>query len=143
MIGAEASLYPPIGRFLARRGYQVGYQVRPRPGSPRSFDVVGVHSRSRRTVAVEAKLDHFQRTLNQALLRRYVADLVYVSFPASYARRVARNHRGVLRSSGLGLLGVTESRVSELLSPRQSRTVSPPRRSLLIDMAMDSLHHDD
>lgn len=143
MSGTEASLYPPIGRFLTRRGYRVGYQVRPRPGSPRTFDVVGVHPRSRRTVAVEAKLGHFQRTIDQALLRRFVADLVYVSFPAPYARRVAREHRSVLGSSGLGLLGVTESRVTELLPARQSRAVSPPRRTQLIEMTMGLLRHDE
>lgn len=136
MTGPEAALYPPIGRFLKRRGYQVGFQVRPRPGSPRSFDVVGVNASSRRTVAVEAKMDHFQRTLTQALLRRFVADLVYVSFPIAYANRAVDRHSRILRLHGLGLLGVSERRVRELLPPRQSRSVSAPRKDQLIAMAL-------
>jgi hypothetical protein len=136
MIGPEASLYPPIGRFLERRGYRVGFQVRPRPGSPRSFDVVGVNTSLRRIVAVEAKMDHFQRTVTQALLRRFVADLVYVSFPIAYANRVVDQRRRILRSHGLGLLGVSGRSVRELLPPRQSTSVSALRKDQLIGMAL-------
>lgn len=127
----ESTLYPKVGRFLASRGWRVAYGVPPRPGSPRRFDVVGVKARKREAVVVEAKLDHYRRTLEQASVRLFVADFVYLSFPDDYARSVYDRRLDDLKALGLGLLGI-DSRVHEYVSPDRSGYLDPERRADLI-----------
>jgi hypothetical protein len=129
----ESSLYPRIGRFLENRGWRVEYEVHPRPGSPRSFDVVGVKVRLGEVAVVEAKVDGFRRAMEQALNRLFVADLVYLSFPDPYARRALREYTSEVTTAGIGLLGV-DGRVRELVPARPSPLVNPERRAELIGM---------
>jgi len=129
----ESFLYPKIGRFLQNRGWLVRYEIPPRVGSARRFDVVGVNSRRNQAVVVEAKLGHYRRTVDQASHRQFVADFVYVSFPLAYAKGVARSHIHELEDLGIGLLGV-DGRAYELLLPHQSKHVNPDRRVELINM---------
>ncbi len=129
----EYPMYYRIGRFLRNRGWHVQYEVSPRPGSPRRFDVVGVKPRKHQVVVVEAKLGHYRRTFEQAADRHFVADFVYISFPLVYARTVLRDHARELHSTGIGLIGV-DGKARELLAPRHSEYVDDDRRDQLIAM---------
>jgi hypothetical protein len=130
---SEASMYPPLGRFLMRIGYKIGYQVRPRQGSQRIYDVVGIRPRLNEAAVIEAKLDHFHRAYSQAALRLFVADYVYVSFPMAYARRVMESQMERFRDDGIGLLGLNGTSVRQLVAPRRSDCVSSVRRSRLFE----------
>lgn len=116
----EKELYPVLRTHLRKAGYSVYLQVRPRPRSPRTFDVVGIHPRRKSVVIIEAKLDHFRRAFDQALLRLHVADRVYLSFPCEYALKAFQREEPRIRSAGLGLLAVQSRQVVELISPRKS-----------------------
>jgi hypothetical protein len=135
---SEASMYPPLGRFLLRNGYEIGYQVRPRLGSQRIYDVVGIKPRRKEAAVIEAKLDHFHRAYDQAALRLFVADYVYVSFPLSYATAVMHAHSRQFRADGIGLLGLNRAGVRQLIAPRLSQCVSAVRRGTLIDVMRGS-----
>ena len=115
----------------------MAHQVHPRPGSPRRFDVVGFRLHVPRVVVVEAKLDHYSRALEQASVRLFVADFVYVAFPYKYAERVFGRHHGELGELGVGLRGV-DGQSHELISPRPSAHVDGARRSELIEMALSA-----
>jgi len=137
----ESSLYPQISRFLQNRGWLVRCEIPPRAGSARRFDVVGVKPRRNQAVVVEAKLDHYRRTFDQASHRQFVADFVYVSFPLTYAHGVAGARIHELEDLGIGLLGV-DGRAYELLLPRQSKHVNPDRRLELINMVYEVRRRD-
>jgi hypothetical protein len=96
---------------------------------------VGFRLHVPRAVVVEAKLDHYSRALEQASVRLFVADLVYVAFPLEYANRVHERHLGELRELGVGLLGV-DGNSREFVSPRLSAHVDQARRAELIEMAL-------
>lgn len=129
----EDELYYPIGRFLKNRGYAVAYEVPQRPGSARKVDVVGVKPKKGIAVAVEAKLNHYSRALEQASLRLLISDFVYVSFPEEYAKLVYRTRKATLECAGIGLISVN-GYARELILPKKSIYVNPDRRSTLIDM---------
>ncbi len=133
---AEASLYPKFGRFLQNRGWRVAYQIPPRPGSPRRFDIVGVKPRKEEVTVVEVKVKDFRRALDQAKSRQFVADFVYVGFPLPYAKRVFRDRALDLEPDGVGLLGL-RNRVHELVVPRPSKIVDPQRRKRLLKMVSE------
>jgi hypothetical protein len=130
---SEATMYPLIGRYLIDNGWRVSFQVPPRPGSPRRFDVVGVNAESQVNV-VEAKVDHYRRAMEQACARLFVADFVNVSFPETYATRVLKLHAEELTELGIGLLAVDGS-VNELMTPAQSAFVNTQRKMQLMQMA--------
>ena len=136
----ERSMYPHLGSYLERRGYEVSVGVRPRPGSPREFDVVGVRTREREAVTIEAKNGHFSSAFRQAALRMFVSDYVYVSFPRTYARFAARVHGDCLAQAGIGLLAVDGCRVRMLSPARRSEFVSAERRDALISMVTGGTH---
>jgi hypothetical protein len=79
-------------------------------------------------------MSHFPRAFRQAQLRQLVCDWVYVSFPMKFARRTLVHHREELLSSGIGLLGVHDRRVRQILPASRSRTVDSSRRQTLIGM---------
>ncbi len=135
MAAREYRLYPPISRFLRNRGWRVRTEVSPTPRSLRRFDVVGVKLRSKDVLVVEAKLKDYRRALDQASNRLFVADLVYVAFPAPYAGGVMGNHLDELGEVGIGLLGV-DGRVRELLPAARSAVVSPERKTELVDAVL-------
>jgi len=127
----ERDLYPPISRFLQNRGYYVRCEVPPCLGSQRRIDVVGSKPRKGIVAAVEAKIGNYNRVLEQACLRMFVADFVYVSFHSSYAKKIYFEKGSELQRNGIGLISVGE-RTRELISPIQSKYVNPIRRSNLI-----------
>jgi hypothetical protein len=134
----EAAMYPPLSRYLEVRGFKVATSIRPSAGSPREYDVVGVKPRTRRTVTIEAKISHFRRAYNQALLRLLVSDIVYVSFPHRYAKHVALVYGDELLRTGIGLLSVDGRSVRSVLRPHPSDVVSAARRDALISMVVNS-----
>lgn len=84
-------------------------------------------------MVIEAKIDHYRRAMDQALLRRYLADFVYVGFPDGYARSVLRSRAEAMMGSGVGLLSVSRRGVRKLIVAKRSSVVSRDLRGHVLD----------
>lgn len=130
---SEASLYPIIGSFLARRNYKVAYEVPVGRFHPRIFDVVGVNGEE--LISVEVKLHDFRRVLRQAITRLYYSDKVFVAFPEKYALHVNSSYDRDLKRIGIGLLSVN-STVTEKMEAKQSTYLNAKRKKKLLTKAI-------
>jgi hypothetical protein len=81
-----------------------------------------------RIVAIEAKLTHWRRALEQAVRYQCYADQAFVALPYGRARSIP--HEPFLLA-GVGLLGVDASGCVVLVTPSQSEQIEPWRRLLV------------
>jgi hypothetical protein len=126
----EASLYPPVKRFLESLGYVV-------KGEIGGCDLVGIHNEGAVVIIGELKLRFNLELLLQAVDRMPACDEVWLAVRAS--GRQGREHdprvRKLCRLLGFGLLGVTQASHVEILVPcgpwRPRRNAQ--RRSRLVE----------
>ena len=127
--GFEASLYPPVKRFLESLGYVV-------KGEIGGCDLVGVHQDGTVVVIGELKLRFNLDLLLQAVDRMPACDEVWLAVRSSSRQGRERDPRvrKLCRLLGLGLLSITKAGQVDILVPsgpwRPRR--DPQRRSRLV-----------
>jgi len=111
----EAELVKPTTEFLAALGYRAYSEV---PFLYRLVDLYAVDDK-RRTVAVELKINNWQRALRQARTCLLAADAVYVGLSERYVSPPLA-HSEMFAALGIGLLSIGTERVTVLVGPVQS-----------------------
>ena len=125
---SEALLLPHVASYARRRSFP--FQKPEMPFFEYRVDLYGFSRKLDLTLAIELKLTKWQRALEQALLYRLCADLVFIALPRTSVGRV---DTALLRSYGIGLLAVgTTGRCQELVTPLQSCIVRPYYRAEFI-----------
>ena len=124
----ESMLIEPVIRYITRRSFTrleselQFYEYR--------MDLYGFSRKLGLTVAIELKLFKWKHAIKQALLYQLCADLVYVAVPRATSQRVDLSQ---LQVTGIGLIGVSAERCSEILSPVASPLVRQHYRDFYID----------
>ena len=76
----------------------------------------------KRLVALELKLHRVTEVIQQACLNRGIADESWVGLPLDVAERITEKEQGqVIRQEGLGLVGLTDKKWTELIPPLNRR----------------------
>ena len=121
-------LVDPVRRYITRRSFtQLESELQ---FYERSIDLYGFSRKLGLTVAIELKLFKWKRAIKQALLYQLCADLVYVAIPKESLKRVDLSQ---LQAAGIGLIGVSIDRCSEIISPVTSSLVRRHYREFYLD----------
>lgn len=115
----EASLLEPVADYIRRKGFRLQeaelgfYEYR--------VDLYGFSSAQNKTIAIELKINNWQRAFQQTILYQLCADQVYIAMPHAVIRRVDTELLGV---HGIGLIAVGEKgRCRQVLEATQSSVV--------------------
>src|SRR6266567_5423238 len=112
----ESELGNPVGRLFTQDSYNVGYEV---PFGLKRIDLFFWRRKGcPEIVAVELKLRDWRRAVWQAVHNRQVATVSYIALPVRTIRAVDAR---ILRSLGLGLIGVESNEATVFLRPKQSQ----------------------
>ena len=111
----EEDLLDPLKRSFKRKGFKVRTEV-PILGSV--IDIYCYNPKTRKTIAIEAKIKNWKEALDQALFYRYCAESVYIAMPKRYIHR-AEKKKHLFQSNGSGLLSVNK-RVLKAIDAKKS-----------------------
>jgi hypothetical protein len=112
----ESELSDPVERLFTRDNYDVGYEV---PFGLKRIDLFFWRRKGcPEIVAVELKLTNWRRAVWQAVHNRQVATKSYIALPVRSIRAV---DAGILRSLGLGLIGVENDDATIFLQAKRSQ----------------------
>lgn len=107
-----------VRRYLADSGYIVKAEV---PFLSKRIDLVGVRPKNGHVVAVEAKVDHWRKGLQQVLPYRLCAHEAYLAISA---RRATSVDRRLLARYGIGL--ITVDGVAHVDAPARASPLAYP-----------------
>jgi hypothetical protein len=106
----------PVERLFMQDRYSVGHEV---PFGLKRIDLLfWKRKQDPEIVAVELKLKDWRRAVWQAIQNRQIAKLSYIALPVSSMRPVDDR---VLRSVGLGLIGVEGDGATIFLQAKRSQ----------------------
>jgi hypothetical protein len=106
----------PVSAHLRRKGFLL--QKAEMPFHEYAIDLYAYSPADHMTVAVELKVEKWQRAIEQAQIYQLCADVVYIAMPTETCPRVDRM---ALTSRGIGLLGVAANgRCLASVKPRRS-----------------------
>ncbi len=112
----ESELSGPVERLFTQGRYSVCYEV---PFGLKRIDLFFWRGKGcPEIVAVELKLKDWRRAVWQAVHNRQVATVSYIALPVRTIRAVDAR---ILRSLGLGLIGVESNEATVFLRPKQSQ----------------------
>lgn len=121
-------LVKPVTRYVAGRGFtRLEFELQ---FYESRMDLYGFSRKLDLTVAIELKLFKWKQALKQALLYQLCADLVYVAVPNETVQRIDVE---LLRTNGIGLIGVSAVRCREILAPITSALVRPHYRDFYLE----------
>ena len=117
----EHQLVRPVSHYFSRHNFAL--QHHELPFYEYRIDLYGYSEDTDLTLAVELKLDKWQRALEQALLYQLCSDLIYIAMPLTSVRRVDRD---ALAAHGIGLIAVGRTGLCRVLLPARTSPVTRP-----------------
>ena len=115
----EASLLPPVLAYIKRKGFNMhAFELH---FYKRSVDIYAFSKNSYMTIAIELKLQKWQKAFEQALIYQLCADETYIAMPKKFTNRV---NSELLKKHGVGLISVSEiGRCYRLIEAKQSSVI--------------------
>ncbi len=108
----EKELYPPLLDYLEKKGYSYYQEVK---FFTRQIDLIAI--KTKEIIAIEVKVENWQKALQQALTCKLCANKVYIAFWHEHIDRIPQKK---LKKHGIGLLAVNGS-VERVIKARKSQ----------------------
>jgi len=102
----EELLYPIVSKYFAKKGYYIFREFPFIEKSNLRVDVFAVEKNFSHIISVEVKMKWFRKAVEQALVRLYFSDYVYLAFPERYAQYVLKKYIDVINELNLGILAI-------------------------------------
>ena len=94
----EADLVTVVKKSFIERGFKVNTEV---PMLSKRIDILSINPETNDVIAVEAKMQKWNRALQQALTYRLCSNLVYIAIHHDFSHRV---NKELLQKYGVGLI---------------------------------------